>query len=106
MVEFTGLKKDAALRARYSSIELKRIQVPSAENSKNILRDQTGVITLNTTINNLRQAFYKVPPGKYIVRHTKDWGEKTFVQDVEIREGNYSVIRINVNIREPRLSEN
>src|SRR5260221_3540481 len=70
MVEFTGLKKDAPLKARYSSIELKRVTTAANENSQNIIGDQTGVITLNTTINNLRQAFYKVPPGKYIVRHT------------------------------------
>jgi hypothetical protein len=104
MIEFTGLKKDALLNAKYSSIELKRVSPSAGDESKKSSPEQSGIITLNTTINNLRQAFYKVPPGTYIVRHIKDWAEKTIVENVEIREGNYSVIRVNVN--EPRLSEN
>lgn len=90
MIEFTGLKKNAELRARYAGIELQPIS-----------QDSTGLqlppsITLTTTINDLRQAFFKVRPGKYLLRQTREWAEQSYVRDIEVKEGSYSIVSIGV----------
>jgi len=90
MVEFTGLKPTAKLNARYAGIEILRIGQDSSATSLPI------TFNLTTTINDLRQAFFKVPPGTYLVRQTKVWAEQSNIQNVEVREGNYSVITIKV----------
>jgi hypothetical protein len=87
MVEFTGLKQNAKLNARFAGIELQRsVQDTSLP----------ATLTLTTTINDLRQAFFKVRPGVYLLRQTKAWAEQSYIRAVEVREGNYSVITIGV----------
>ena len=94
MVEFTGLKQDAKLNARYAGVELRRA-VPDTS--------LAATFTLTTTINDLRQAFFKVPPGVYFLRQTRAWAEQSYIREVEVREGNYSVITIGVlNPRAPK----
>jgi hypothetical protein len=95
MVEFTGLKQNAKLNARYAGIELRRA-VPDTS--------LPATFRLNTTINDLRQAFFKVPPGVYFLRQTKVWAEQSYIREVEVREGNYSVVTIGVlNPRAPKV---
>jgi hypothetical protein len=98
MVEFTGLKKDAQLNARYCSVEL----VPASHT------DTSGVqlkpLTLTTQINDLNQAFFKVPPGEYTFRQLKEWADQSRVMALHIREGNYSVITLDVY--QPWLDKN
>ena len=90
MVEFTGLKKNAELHARYAGIALERADPDS------LAQVFPPILTLTTTINDLRQAFFKVPPGKYLFHQTKAWANKSLLRDVEVKEGSYSVIRIEV----------
>ncbi len=88
MIEFTGVKKDKPLHARYAGIELRRYPaVPQSEeeNGKQLTWNQKGddvlaatfeprriePFALSTTINDVKQAFFKVPPGKYLLRQTK-----------------------------------
>ena len=100
MVEFTGLKKDAELRARYAGIELH----PAFQDSGGM--HLPASIRLSTTINDLRQAFFKVRPGKYLVRQTKDWAEQSYVKDIEVKEGSYSIVSFGVlNPRAPKTKE-
>lgn len=95
MVEFTGLKENAKLNAQYAGIELQRI-VPDTL--------FPAALNLTSTINDLRQSFFKVRPGLYLLRQTRVWAEQTYIRDVEVREGNYSVVRIEVfNPRAPKL---
>lgn len=95
MVEFTGLKENAKLNARYAGIELQRVTPDTLFPS---------TFNLTSTINDLRQAFFKVRPGWYLLRQTRLWAEQTYIRDVEVREGNYSVVRIEVfNPRAPKL---
>jgi len=103
MVQFTGLKKHAKLGARYSGIELWRypedsvatyLQTQStAEMPGENRRDS---LTLTSTINYLRQAFFKVSPGIYLFRQTKNWADQSYIRGVEVREGNYSVVTVAV----------
>jgi len=90
MVEFTGLKQTAKLNARYAGIEIIMIGKDSSATSL------PTTFNLTTMINDLRQAFFKVPPGTYRVRQTKAWAEQSNIHNVEVREGNYSVISIKV----------
>lgn len=94
MIEFTGMKKDAPLNARFSGIEVWPYPVDTvafAQHDSSALPQ-----TLSETINNLRQAFYKIPPGMYLVRHTKEWADTSYIRDVEVREGEYSIISVGV----------
>ena len=58
---------------------------------------QASPVILTSTINDIRQAFFKVAPGIYRVHQTKDWADQTPVNNVEVRDGSYSVILIEVN---------
>ncbi|HTK81826.1 MAG TPA: hypothetical protein VL633_06000 [Bacteroidota bacterium] len=94
MLEFTGLKANAKLNARYSGIELARMRPDSS---------LPPVLKLTSTINDLRQAFFKVRPGLYLVRQTRAWAEQTVVKEVEVRDGSYSVVMFDVlNPRAPK----
>src|SRR5262249_53539587 len=94
MLEFTGLKSSAKLNARYSGIELARMKPDSS---------LPPVLKLTSTINDLRQAFFRVRPGLYLVRQTRAWAEQTVVKEVEVRDGNYSVVMFDViNPRAPK----
>ena len=100
MVEFTGLKKDAELRARYAGIELRPVVQDSG------VTHLPASITLSTTINGLRQAFFKVRPGKYLVRQSKDCAEKSYIRDIVVKEGSYSIVSFGVlNPRAPKTKE-
>ncbi len=111
MVEFTGLKKTAQLNARYAFIELRRLPAeiapaPKTASPVGYLENRPPVeapraadaepMLFRTTINDLRQAFFNVPPGKYFFRQTKDWADRSVIRNLEVREGHYSVIRIDV----------
>ncbi|MBI1806594.1 MAG: hypothetical protein HYR76_06030 [Ignavibacteria bacterium] len=110
MIEFTGVKKNKPLRARFSTIELWRYPLNTlrmqeysasgftAKNNRSNLhsKDTSGVITLSTTINDLRQAFFKVAPGKYLLHQTKEWADQSYIKDVNVLEGNYSILQIDV----------
>ena len=113
MVEFTGVKKDKPLHARFAGIELRRYPTDAGERSANQLTlnqpgndfvppafdiERAEPIVLNTTINDVKQAFFKVPPGKYVMRQTKEWADQSYIGGVIVREGNYSVIMIPVRI--------
>ena len=76
MIEFTGLKKNAELHARYAGIELQHI---ARDSSTQVL---PSTLTFTTTINDLRQAFFKVSPGKYLLRQTKAWADQSTIRDV------------------------
>lgn len=110
MVQFIGLKKNAQLNARYAFIELRRLpeNLPAAQSSTpvgylenrppaEIPKISEGDPTiLRSTINDLRQAFFNVPPGKYSFRQAKEWADRSIVMNLEVREGHYSVIRVDV----------
>ena len=108
MVEFTGVKKDKPLHARYAGIELRKYaDAPAGEeaaapgdqpaiNGNDLLNVQP--VIYNSTINDVKQAFFKVPPGRYVLRQTKDWAARDFISGVIVREGSYSVITIPVRI--------
>jgi len=115
MVEFTGVKKDKPLHARYAAIELFRYPAPgdASDRSANQLTlneegndfvpvpfdvDQAASIALTTTINDVKQAFFKVPPGAYVFRQTREWAEQSYISSVIVRDGSYSVIMIPVKI--------
>lgn len=87
MVEFTGLKANAPLHANYAGIELRKTPADSAS---------PATQSLTATINDLRQAFFKVKPGVYALRQTRQWADQSYIQNVEVREGNYSVVTIGV----------
>lgn len=97
MAEFTGVKKDKKLRARYSAIELWDQSPDSAAGRDTTSNSRKGTsIKLIASINDLRQAFFKVKPGTYLFRHTRLWADTSYIRDIEVREGNYSVIKIDV----------
>lgn len=115
MIEFTGVKKDKPLHARYAGIELRRYpssplnETPSGKQLASIHQEARSTaepfdvlrlepFSLSATINDVKQAFFKVPPGKYILRQTKEWADQGFFGDVIVREGNYSVVIIPVHI--------
>jgi hypothetical protein len=100
MVEFTGMKKDATLHARYASIELHPVAGDRNPDAARPLLDLPYILT--STINDLRQSFFKVAPGKYRIRQVKDWAEQSIVANVEVQEGSYSVVQFEViNPRTP-----
>ena len=90
MVEFTGMKNNKPPNARNSSIELQKYPIDSTG------ARPSSVITSTSIINDIGQAFFKVTPGVYLVRHTKNWADKSYIRDVEVREGSYSIIQIQV----------
>lgn len=110
MIEFKGVKKDKPLHARYAGIELRRYppavtsvvsateQIGPTISSSRIDMPRYGPFVIGTTINDQKQAFFKVPPGKYLLRQTKEWADQTFIDNVVVREGNYSVVSIPVRI--------
>ncbi len=110
MIEFTGVKKDKPLHARYAGLELRRFPADPGSMADNIKQPASitsiassdplhrDPLLLSTTINDAKQAFFKVPPGKYLLRQTKEWADQTYIRDVEVREGNYSVISIPVRV--------
>lgn len=110
MIEFTGVKKDKPLHARYAGLELRRFSADPGSMADNIKQPASitsiassdplhrDPLLLSTTINDAKQAFFKVPPGKYLLRQTKEWADQTYIRDVEVREGNYSVISIPVRV--------
>jgi hypothetical protein len=102
MVEFTGLKNNATLHAHFASLELNPQSAGvnpgtnASVNSDTPPPIQEASFRLTATINDLRQAFFKVTPGLYHIRQTKDWAEDTLVKNVEVREGSYSVVQLAV----------
>jgi hypothetical protein len=94
MIEFTGMKKDRPVNARFASIELQ--QAGSSAGGK----------VYTSTINSLRQAFFKVPPGTYTLRQIKAWADPVVVRDLVVQEGQYSLLYIAVlNPRTARTRE-
>lgn len=115
MVEFTGVKKDKPLHARYAGIELRRYPDaadPAASASTQLTLNEQGndfvpapfdvdraePIILTTNINDVKQAFFKVPPGAYVFRQTREWADQGYIGGVIVRDGSYSVIMIPVKI--------
>jgi len=115
MVEFTGVKKDKPLHARYAGIELFRYPAAgeAGDRAANQLTlnaegndfvpapfdvERTEPIVLTTTINDVKQASFKVPPGAYVFRQTREWAEQSYISGVIVRDGNYSVVMIPVKI--------
>lgn len=110
MIEFSGIKKDKSLHALYSAIELWRYPLDTMRVQEHFslsvdgktstadpkAKGVPGFVTLTTKINDLRQAFFKVSPGKYLLRQTKSWADQSYVRDVEVLEGNYSILQIDV----------
>jgi hypothetical protein len=119
MVEFTGVKKDKPLHARYAGIELRRYPAASdpadhaPDRASNQLTlnaqgndfvpapfdvDRAEPIVLTTSINDVKQAFFKVPPGAYVFRQAREWADQSYIGGVIVRDGSYSVIMIPVKI--------
>jgi hypothetical protein len=115
MVEFTGVKKDKPLHARYAGIELRRYPAaadPAASASTQLTLNEQGndfvpapfdvdraePIVLTTNINDVKQAFFKVPPGAYVFRQTREWADQSYIGGVIVRDGSYSVIIVPVKI--------
>ncbi len=101
MVEFTGLKKNKPLNARFCALELQHYPAGTAAPDSLFLvggafPEGGKVLSLTSAINDLRQAFFKVQPGTYLVRQTRDWADRSFIRNVEVRDGSYSVIFIDV----------
>ncbi len=86
MVEYTGFKSDKPVNARYAFLELAQ---PDNDSTFGEMR---------TRINDLRQAFFTLPPGTYIVRHTTPWAEQKFIGNVTVKDGEYSIISVTVLI--------
>lgn len=101
MIEFTGIKKNKQLNARYCTVELQRYPIPEIDGDSlqppaSGFSEGLKTLSLTSPINDLRQAFFKVPPGTYLVRQTRDWADRSIVRNVEVRDGNYSIIFIDV----------
>jgi hypothetical protein len=97
MIEFKGVKKNATLRTRYAGIEVQRFASDTSAPRS---------LTFSASINDLRQAFFKIRPGKYVVRQVKDWADRSYFRDIEVKEGSYSILTIDViNPGAPRGSE-
>jgi hypothetical protein len=92
MIEFTGMKKGKKLSAKYANLELTRYLPDTTIHSKPKTPLLDKPVRLQTTINDLQQAFFKVSPGKYLARLTNDWGDRSYIRDLEVKEGEYSVI--------------
>lgn len=86
MIEYTGFKTDKPVNARFAFLEIADLDKDS------------GFVELRTRINDLRQAFFTVDPGQYIVRHVTPWAEQKFFRDVTVKEGEYSIISVTVLI--------
>ena len=86
MVEFTGFKTDKPVNAKYSFIEIAEAD------------SDTTFSEMRTQINDLRQAFFTVPPGRYIVRHVTTWADQRFFRDVVVTDGSYSIVSVTVLI--------
>lgn len=84
MIEFTGMKNDKPVNARFASIEVRDAAGGSAAK------------TFTSTINALRQAFFELPPGRYIVRQTRTWADQAPIHTVEVKEGHYSLVPVSV----------
>jgi hypothetical protein len=93
MVEFTGLKKGKTLQAKFANIELRRYLGDSATQASQVLLPPvSGPMRAQTTINNLHQAFFKVQPGRYLLRLTNPWADRRMVRNLEVKEGQYAVL--------------
>jgi hypothetical protein len=99
MLEFTGMKKDATLHAHFASLEF--LPQPGGTNADLQKTIQEPATRMTATINDLRQAFFKVSPGIYHIRQTKDWAEQTLIKNVEVRDGSYSVVQVAVKVPKP-----
>ena len=86
MVEFTGFRTDKPMNARYSFLEYGQME------------NDTTYTQIRSSINDLRQAFFTLPPGRYIVRHTTTWAEQHFTRDVVVKDGQYCILPVTVLI--------
>jgi hypothetical protein len=84
MVEFTGFRTDKPVNAKYSYLEF-----GETDNDSTFLQTRSQ-------INDLRQAFFSLPPGRYIIRHITPWAEQRFIGNVMVRDEEYSIITVNV----------
>ena len=97
MVEFTGLKKNKQLNARFCTLELQRWGADTSV-ADSLSSPLTGskIVSLTSPINDLRQAFFKVSPGIYLVRQTREWADRSYFRNVEVQDGSYSIMFIDV----------
>lgn len=86
MIEFTGFKSEKPVNAKYSYLEYGQLD------------NDTTFTQMRSQINDLRQAFFTLPPGRYIIHHVTPWAEQHFISNVIVRDGQYSIIHINVLI--------
>lgn len=90
MIEFTGMKKGKKLSARYANMELRRYL--SDANPATFPSNLEKPTAVQASINDLQQAFFKVSEGKYVVRLTNEWADRSYIRDVEVKDGEYSVL--------------
>ncbi len=93
MVDYNGMKKGRLVQARYAILDTWKCGYASPPRAE---LDASAFTRTLKRINDVGQAFFAVPPGRYIVRHAADWGDQTYLRDVIVREGSYSIITVTV----------
>jgi hypothetical protein len=66
----------------------------SVERPVPYLEIRSDLVILNTTINDLGQAFFKVPPGTYLLHPRLSKEQNIYVAGVEVREGSYAIVAV------------
>ncbi len=84
MIEFKGVKEGKTLNAQFSILQCARLDL------------DTTFQRLYSKINDLRQAFFSLPAGTYMIRHSTPWADQSIICDVTVLNGKYSVIELSV----------